>query len=191
MRHIGRDLTERVDSGLELIQHLIHAVRQFRQIVAARVAKYLACAKSPFGAASSATSVIAWCSSVASSLSTEEAGAASTPMRPAAVASDALPAGYGGVVITTLILIVVAQIVLQAVLAIGQGNVESVGAAEQAAAHQARRNAYFVLAVAAVAAVGSTFVQALTIFDTANVVIVGLALAEIVQSVSQLFYTRR
>ena len=113
------------------------------------------------------------------------------PMRPAAVASDALPAGYGGVVITTLILIVVAQIVLQAVLAIGQGNVESVGAAEQAAAHQARRNAYFVLAVAAVAALGSTFVQTLTIFDTANVVIVGLALAEIVQSVSQLFYTRR
>jgi len=113
------------------------------------------------------------------------------PMRPAAVASDALPAGYGGVVITTLILIVVAQIVLQAVLTIGQGDVESVGAAEQAATHKARRNAYFVLAVAAVAAVGSTFAQALTIFDTANVVVVGLALAEIVQSASQLFYTRR
>ena len=113
------------------------------------------------------------------------------PMRPAVVASDTLPAGYGGVVITTLILIVVAQIVLQAVLAIGQGDVESVGATEQAAAHKVRRNAYFVLAVGAVAAVGSTFVQTLTIFDTANVVIVGLALAEIVQSASQLFYTRR
>ena len=113
------------------------------------------------------------------------------PLRPAAVASDAIPVGYGGVVITTLILIVVAQIVLQAVLAIGQGSVESAGAAEQAATHKARRNAYFVLAVAAVAAVGSTFVQALTIFDTANVVVVGLALAEIVQSASQLFYTRR
>lgn len=113
------------------------------------------------------------------------------PMRPAAVASDALPAGYGWVVITTLILIVVAQIVLQAVLAIGQGNVEPSSAAEETAGHKARRNAYFVLAVGAVAAVGSTFVQALTLFDTANVVVLSLALAEIVQSVSRLIYARR
>ena len=113
------------------------------------------------------------------------------PMRATAVATDAIPAGYGGLVITTVILIVVAQIVLQAVLAIGQGNVDAVSAAEQAAGHKARRNAYFVLAAGAVAAVGSTFVQALTLFDTANVVVLSLALAEIVQSVSRLIYARR
>ncbi len=113
------------------------------------------------------------------------------PMRPAAIASDAIPAGYGWVVITTLFLIVVAQIVLQAVLAIGQGSVEPAQAAEQAAANKARRNAYFVLTAAVIAAAASVFVAALTLFDTANVVIVGLALAEIVQSVSRLIYARR
>ncbi len=113
------------------------------------------------------------------------------PMRPAAVASDAIPAGYGGAVVTTLLLIIVAQIVLQAVLAVGQGNVDAASTAEQAAALRARRNAYFVLTAAALAAVGSIFVTALTSFDTANVIVVGLALAEIVQSASQLFYARR
>lgn len=113
------------------------------------------------------------------------------PMRPAAVASDAIPAGYGGVVLTTLILIVVAQIVLQAVLAIGQGSAEPATVSEQAASLKARRNGYFVLAVGAIAAVASVFVSALTLFDTANVVIVGLALAEMVQSASQLVYARR
>lgn len=113
------------------------------------------------------------------------------PMRPAAVASDAIPAGYGGVVFTTLILIGVAQVVLQAVLVIGQGAAEPATASEQAASLKARRNAYFVLAAGAIAAVASVFVSALTLFDTANVVIVGLALAEIVQSASQLFYARR
>ncbi len=113
------------------------------------------------------------------------------PMRPAAVASDALPAGYGGVVFTTLLLIVVAQIVLQAVLAIGQGNVAPASTAERAAALKARRKAYWVLTAGVGAAVGTVFAEALTIFDTANVVNLGLALAEIVQSVSQLFYARR
>ncbi|MCB0015151.1 MAG: hypothetical protein KDE34_24715 [Anaerolineales bacterium] len=113
------------------------------------------------------------------------------PMRPAAVTRDAIPAGYGGLVMTTLILVVAAQIVLQTVLAIGQGNVAPANVVEQAAALKAIRNAYFVLTATVLAAVGSVFVAALTPFDTANVIVVGLALAEIVQSVSQLLYTRR
>jgi hypothetical protein len=113
------------------------------------------------------------------------------PMRSAALASDTIPAGYGGLVVITLMLIVVAQIVLQAVMAIGQGSVEPATVVEQAAALKARRNAYFVLAAGAVTAVGSVFVDALTPFDTANIVILGLALAEIMQSASQLFYARR
>jgi hypothetical protein len=113
------------------------------------------------------------------------------PMRSAAVASNAIPAGYGGLVITTVFLIIVAQIVLQAVLAIGHGDVERASTADQAATLKATRNAYFVLTVGAIAAVGSVFVEALTLFDTANVVVLGLALAEIVQSASQLFFARR
>jgi hypothetical protein len=113
------------------------------------------------------------------------------PMRPAAVAGGAIPAGYGGVIVVTLVLIVVAQIVLQSVLAIGQGAVEPANSAEQTAALKARRNAHFVLTIGAIAAVGSVFVAAPTIFDTANIVVLGLALAEIVHAASQLFYVRR
>ena len=113
------------------------------------------------------------------------------PMRPAAVVSDTIPAGYGGLVLTTLILLIVAQIVLQAVLAIGQGTIESVSEVAQTAALKAKRNAYFVLVVGMLTAVGSIFAETLTPFDTANLVILGLALAEIVHAASQLFYARR
>lgn len=113
------------------------------------------------------------------------------PMRSAALAGDNIPAGYGGLVITTLVLMIVAQIVLQAVLAIGQGKVEPVAVAEQSAALKARRNAYFVLAAGTLAAIGSVFVDALSPFDTANVIVLGLALAEIVNFASQLFYAYR
>jgi hypothetical protein len=113
------------------------------------------------------------------------------PMRSAAVANDAIPAGYGGLVITTVVLIIVAQIVLQAVLAIGQGNIEPAGAADPAAERKAWRNAYFVLTTGILAAIGSVFVEALTLFDTVTVAILGLALAEIIHLASQLIYARR
>ena len=40
------------------------------------------------------------------------------PMRPIALASDSIPAGYGTLVLTTFGLIIVAQIIMQAVLAL-------------------------------------------------------------------------
>lgn len=113
------------------------------------------------------------------------------PMRATAVATDAIPAGYGSLVITTVILIIVAQIVLQTVLAIGQGNVESASVTDQSATRKASRNGYFVLTVGILAAIGSVFVEALTIFDTVTIAILGLALAEIVQAASRLIYARR
>ena len=113
------------------------------------------------------------------------------PMRATAVASDAIPAGYGGLVITTVVLIIVAQIVLQTVLAIGQGNVESASVTDQSSARKASRNGYFVLTAGTLAAIGSIFVEGLTIFDTVTIAILGLALAEIVQAASQLIYARR
>ncbi|GJM42782.1 MAG: hypothetical protein DHS20C20_30640 [Ardenticatenaceae bacterium] len=113
------------------------------------------------------------------------------PMRATAVATDAIPAGYGGLVITTVILIIVAQIVLQTVLTIGQGNMESANVTDQSATRKASRNGYFVLTAAILAAIGSVFVEALTIFDTVTIAILGLALAEIVQAASRLIYARR
>lgn len=113
------------------------------------------------------------------------------PMRSAALTSDAIPAGYGSVALITLALMVVSQIVLQTVLAIGAGSAAPATAPEKMAALKARRNAYFVLMVGTLASVGSIFLEALTPFDTANLAILGLALAEIVQFASQLFYGRQ
>lgn len=113
------------------------------------------------------------------------------PMRSTAVAGDAIPAGYGGLVITTVLLIIVAQIVLQTVLVIGQGDMEPTGTADETAARRALQNGYFVLTTGILAVIGSVFVEALTLFDTVNVAILGLALAEIVHSASQLIYARR
>lgn len=112
------------------------------------------------------------------------------PMRPTALASNGIPAGYGGLVLTTLVLLIVAQIVLQAVLVIGAGATEPHTVAKQIAALKAKRNGYFVLLVGVVAAVGSIFVETLTPFDTANIAILSLALAEIVQLAFHLFHGR-
>lgn len=113
------------------------------------------------------------------------------PMRATALVSDTLPAGYGGLVLTTLTLLIVAQIVLQTVLVIGAGSAGAATAVEQVAALKARRNAYYVLMVTILSVVASVFVTALTPFDTANLAIMGFALAEIVQMASQLFYGRQ
>lgn len=113
------------------------------------------------------------------------------PMRPAALAGDIIPAGYGGLVLTTLFLIIVAQIVLQTVLAVGAGSATPATAAAQVAALKARSNAYFVLVMGMLAAVASVFLNALTPFDTANLAILGLALAEIVKFASQLYFKRQ
>ena len=113
------------------------------------------------------------------------------PMRSAALTTDTLPAGYGSLVLITLALIIIAQIVLQTVLAIGAGSAETATATEQMAALKAKRNAYFVLAASMVAIVATIFIETMTLFDTANLAILGLTLAEIVQIASQLLYGRQ
>lgn len=113
------------------------------------------------------------------------------PMRSAALTTGNLPAGYGNLVLITLALIIIAQIVLQTVLAIGAGSAETATATEQMVALKARRNAYFVLAASMVTVIASIFIETLSLFDTANLAILGLALAEIVQIVSQLLYGRK
>lgn len=113
------------------------------------------------------------------------------PMRSAALTTGTLPAGYGSLVLITLALIIIAQIVLQTVLAIGAGSTETATATEQMAALKAKRNAYFVLVASMVAVVATIFIETMTLFDTANLAILGLTLAEIVQIASQLLYGRQ
>ncbi|MBN1247582.1 MAG: hypothetical protein JXC32_07975 [Anaerolineae bacterium] len=55
----------------------------------------------------------------------------------------------------------------------------------------ARRNAHYTLIAGILVALGSVFAEALALFDTAKVAILGLALAGIVQPVSQLIYAPR
>ena len=59
------------------------------------------------------------------------------------------------------------------------------------AALKAKRNAYFVLVASMVAVVATIFIETMTLFDTANLAILGLTLAEIVQIASQLLYGRQ
>ena len=113
------------------------------------------------------------------------------PMRPIALANDAIPTGYGNLVLSTLTLIVVTQIVLQAVLAIGAGSTSVATTHQKAAAYKASRNAYAVLTLGIFIAIGSVFLEELTPFCTANLAILGFLAAEIVKFASQLFYTRR
>lgn len=112
------------------------------------------------------------------------------PMRPIALANDIIPTGYGKLLLTTMFLIVAAEIILQIVLVFGAGAAPA-AAHEKEAALKARRNAYGVLAFGALAAIGSVFLEELTPFCTANLAFLGLAFAEIVKFASQLFYGRR
>lgn len=112
------------------------------------------------------------------------------PMRPIALANDVIPAGYGSLVLTTIGLIIVAQIIMQAVLAFGSGAAPAATAHERQAALKARRNASGVMAFGILAAVGSIFLPELTTFCTANLAFLGLIFAENVKYASQLFYAR-
>ena len=113
------------------------------------------------------------------------------PMRPIALATDTIPAGYGGLVLSTVALIIGAQIALQAVLAVSAGAVPPAAERDRQAAWRATRNAYGVLVFGVMAAVGSVFLEELTPFCTANIAILGLILAELVKYGSMLLDGRR
>lgn len=112
------------------------------------------------------------------------------PMRPIALATGTIPAGYGNLVLTTIGLIIVTQSVMQAVLAFGSGSAPAATSHEKIAALKARRNANGVMTLGILAAVGSIFLPELTSFCTANLAFWGLLLGENVKYISQLFYAR-
>ena len=113
------------------------------------------------------------------------------PMRPVALANDIIPAGFGGLVLNTITLIILAQIVLQIVLVFGSGVAAAATEHEKVAALKAKRNAYGVLTFGIFVSIGSVFLEELTPFCTANLAILGFALAEIVKYASLLFYARK
>jgi hypothetical protein len=112
------------------------------------------------------------------------------PMRPIALAGTPVPAGYGGLVLTTLGVIILAQIVLQIVLVIGTGGAAKPTAEEQIAAMKAKRNANGILTAGILAVIGLLFVG-FPAFCMANLAMLSLLLAEIIKFASQLFYYRQ
>ncbi|MCB0009329.1 MAG: hypothetical protein KDE04_22850 [Anaerolineales bacterium] len=113
------------------------------------------------------------------------------PMRPIALANDIIPEGYGGLLLSTVGLVIVAQIVLQSVLVFGAGGAPAATPLEKMAASRAARIGYGVLAAAVFAAVGTVFLDELTPFCTANIAIMGFFLAEISKGSAQLIYARQ
>lgn len=107
------------------------------------------------------------------------------------LANNVIPAGYGGLILTTVLLIIVAQIGLQIVLVFGAGSAGEVSAVEKTAVFKATRNAYAVLTVGVFTAVASLFWGDWLPLYTTDLLIVGFALAEIVKYASQLFYSRQ
>ncbi|MEZ4711256.1 MAG: hypothetical protein R3A44_28920 [Caldilineaceae bacterium] len=113
------------------------------------------------------------------------------PMRPSILDNDAMPDGFGTLVIGTVALIIIAQIVLQSALAIWAGAAPAATAHEKLAALKATRNAYSLLTVGIFIVFGSVFFAELAPFYTANLAILSFAFAEIVKDASQLFYKGR
>lgn len=126
------------------------------------------------------------------------------PLRTEALTTGTMPAGFGPLILTTVVLIVIAQIVTQSILSLMAGGTTAMDAHEQAAALKAKRNGYLVLTVGIFGVISSAFWgEAIpfwfisrvagepTLFTTANLAILAYALAAIVEYASQLFYSRR
>ena len=112
------------------------------------------------------------------------------PMHAFALAGTPIPDGYAGLVLTTLGLIVIAEIVLQIVLVIGAGSAAKPTVREKESALKAMRNAYAVSLVGVLTIVGLQFVG-FSAFSLANLAMMSLLLAEITRFASQLSYSRQ
>ena len=111
------------------------------------------------------------------------------PMRQIALDGTPIPSGFGGLVLTTFGLVVLAEIVLQIVLIIGAGSAPKANSHEQLASLKANRNANGVLTAGVLAVVGVLF-AGFPAFCLANIAMIALFAAEIVKITSQLIYGR-
>jgi hypothetical protein len=110
------------------------------------------------------------------------------PMHAPTLNNNAMPGGFGTLVIGTVAVIILAQIVLQSALALWAGGASAATAYEKMASLKATRNAYALLSVGVFTVIGSVFVAEPTLFYTVNIAILSFALAEIVNDASRLYY---
>ncbi len=110
-------------------------------------------------------------------------------MRPAALAGTPIPQGYGGLILSTLGFIIIAEIILQIVMVIGAGAAPKLTAAEQMGVLKANRNSKFIYMLGILNIVGLLFIN-FPAFCLANMAVITLLAAEIIKLASQLFYNR-
>lgn len=110
---------------------------------------------------------------------------------PLDLTTNVIPEGVALRIMTTIVLLILAQIVLQIVLTFGSGSAPAATAAEKTAALKASRNGYGVLTLVIFAAVGGIMLLGLNMLFVVNILVLGFATAEIVKLTSQLFYGGR
>lgn len=103
---------------------------------------------------------------------------------------EAVPEGAISLFITTIALIIVAEIVLQIVLFIGAGQIEDRTRRDDTITALASRNAYLVLTLGVFATFGSIF-AGFTPFAVGSVLLLAFLLAEVVKFASQVLHYQR
>ncbi len=101
-----------------------------------------------------------------------------------------LPDGALSLAITALILVIVAEAVLQIVLFIGAGKIEDRTERDDAVNTRSARNAYLVLSAGVLITFSAMFVRR-SPFEMGNLLLLAFLLAEIVKFGSQIVYYRR
>ena len=101
-----------------------------------------------------------------------------------------LPDGAISLAITALILMIVAEVVLQIVLFIGAGKIEVRTARDDVVSARSARKAYLVLSAGVLITFSAMFAR-LSLFEMGNLLLLAFLLAEIVKFGSQLVYYRR
>lgn len=111
-------------------------------------------------------------------------------LTPSSEAGTIIPDGYNGLVVTTLVLIILLQIILQIVLVIGAGSEAKPTNHEKDASLKATRNAYPVFIIGALTVIALLILN-FPIFYAVNLTVMSLLLAEITRLASHLFYSRK
>jgi hypothetical protein len=104
--------------------------------------------------------------------------------------SEAIPAGALGLVLTTIILIIIVESLLQIILFVGAGRIEQRTKDDDNVYALARRNAHVVLSAGVFATFASMF-AGFTPFEMGNLLLLAFLLAEIIQFGSQIVYFRQ
>jgi hypothetical protein len=101
-----------------------------------------------------------------------------------------LPEGFLSLVLTTILLLIVVESVLQIVLVIGVGRVSAVTQRDRSIGLQATRNVYAVMSVGVVITFGMLFFNP-SLFIMGNILLLTFMLAEITKSVAQIIGYRQ